>query len=258
MTTRIRGLILFLAIVWSIALAFLLLEQGSQELVDWAFRSGSVAANLGMPRASPEAAAKCAAAMQSSSDSPRRKPDGDAHRQVRATAWKMGYGFGFAVALGDAGMIDEARREESLNGIAAISQALHVPAPSAPPFARSVTAIPDYGQSIEDDASCTAAFLAKKYGADISHVYKLGAVIGFAVVYRIACPECGTLLVPQIGHHAAAAGLPADAWQPFTQLPSQESSIEERKNTAMIVVDQIERAVHALSRSFQSQEMNEP
>jgi hypothetical protein len=246
MTTRIRGLILFLAIVWSIALAFLLLEQGSQELVDWAFRSGSVTADLGMPRASPEAAEKCAAAMQFSNESPRRKPDADAHRQVMVTAWKMGYGFGFAVALGDAGMIDEARREELLNGIAAISQALHVPVPSAAPFARSVTAIPDYGQSIEDDASCTAAFLAKEYGADISHLYKLGAVIGFAVVYRIACPECGTLLVPQIGHHAAAAGLPGDAWQTFTQLPPQESSIEERKKKAMIMVDQIERALHAL------------
>lgn len=38
MKTRMRGLILFLVIVWSIALTFLLLEQGSQEL--WIGPSG--------------------------------------------------------------------------------------------------------------------------------------------------------------------------------------------------------------------------
>jgi hypothetical protein len=241
MMTRIRGLILFLAIVWSIALAFLLLEQGSQELLDWAFRSGTIAADLGMPRASPKAAEKCAAEVHTLNESPRRKPDADALRQDRVTAWKMGYGFGFAVALGDAGMIDEARREELLNGIATISQALHVPAPTAPPLARSITAIPDYGQLIEDDTSCTAAFLTKEYGTDMNHVYKLGAVIGFAVVYRIACPECGVLFAPQIARHAADAGLPSDAWQAFTQRPAQDSSMEERQKKTMGLVVQIEQ-----------------
>ena len=159
----------------------------------------------------------------------------------------VGRGLGFAVALGDAGMIDEARRVELLNGTAAITQALRVPAPRAPPLARSVTAIPDYGQLIEDDTSCTAAFLAKEYGTNTSHVYKLGAVIGFAVVYRIACPECGVLFVPQIGRHATDAGLPSDAWQAFTQLPAQEPSMEERQKKALAMVEQIEPSLHALS-----------
>src|SRR5687768_8302962 len=108
MKARIRGLTLFLAIVWSIALAFLLLEDGSQRLLDWAFRSGSLSADLGMPRASAEAAAKCAAAIQTSAGSERRALDAESLRQVRSIAWKMGYAFGSAVGLGQAGAIDEA------------------------------------------------------------------------------------------------------------------------------------------------------
>jgi hypothetical protein len=247
MMTRMRGLFLFLAIVWSIALAFLLLEHGSQELVDWAFRSGTIAADIGMPRASSEAKGKCAAAMQASTGSPRQQLDTDSLRRIKVMTWKMGYGFGFAVALGDAEMIDQARRDELLNGIAAISQGLHVPSPSAPPLVRSVTAIPDYGQWIEDDPSCTATFLEHRHGARLSHVYRLGTVIGFAAVYRIACPQCGVLFAPQIRHHATEAGLPDEAWQTFTQLPLEEPSVEERKKKTMAMVEQIELSLQTLS-----------
>ena len=241
--SRVRGLILFLAIVWSIALAFLLLENGSQELVDWAFRSGSLSADLGMPKASPEAAAKCAASVQTSTGTEQQAMDANRWRQARLVAWKMGYGLGFAVALGDAGAVDEAQRKESLNGIEPISQTLGVPAPSAPPFARSVTAIPDYGQWIENDASCTAAFLTHRYNPRFGHLYQLGAVIGFAAVYRTVCPQCGVLFVPQIRHHAKEAGLPEEAWKPFTELPPDDPSADERQKKVTVMMEVVERGI---------------
>lgn len=241
--SRVRGLLLFLAIVWSIALVFLLLEHGSQELVDWAFRSGTITADLGMPRASAEAAAKCAAAVRTSTGSEQQALDAESLRQARFIAWKMGYAFGFAVGLGQAGAIDEAQRKKSLTALDPMSQALGVPEPSPPAFARSVTAIPDYGQLVEDDPSCTVAFLNHRYNLRLGHLHQLGAVIGFAVVYRIACPQCGVLFTPQIRHHATEAGLPEEAWQGFTGLPPNDPSTEERQEKIMALVQSLEESI---------------
>lgn len=243
MKTRIRGLLLFLAIVWSIALAFLLLEDSSQELVDWAFRSGTITTELGMPRASAEAAAKCAAEIRASTGFEQQALDNESLRQARAIAWKLGYSFGFAVGLGQAGAIDEAQRKESLKVLPPMSQALGVPAPVPPALASSVTGLPEYGQLIEDDVPCTASFLDKKFGAHIAHVYKLGALTGFALVYRIVCPQCGVLFVPQIGHHAKEAGLPQEAWQPFAQLPTDDPSLEERRKKGMEIAQGLEEFI---------------
>jgi hypothetical protein len=243
MKSRVRGLILFLAIVWSIALVFLLLEHGSQELVDWAFRSGTITADLGMPRASAEAAAKCTAAVRASAGSEQQVLEGESLRQARFIAWKMGYAFGFAIGLGQAGAIDEAQRKESLNALDPMSQSLGVPVPSPPALISSVTGLPEYGQLIEDDWSCTATFLDKRYGARVGHIYKLGALTGFAVVYRIACPQCGVLFTPQIRHHGKEAGLPEEAWQAITELPPDDPSVDERQKKAMALVEQVEQAL---------------
>jgi hypothetical protein len=240
--TRVFGVLLFLAIVWSIALAFLLLENSSQELVDWAFRSGTITAALGMPRASAEAAAKCAAEIRASTESEQQALDDESVRQARAIAWKLGYSFGFAVGLGQAGAIDEAQRKESLKVLPPMSQALGVPAPVPPALASSVTGLPEYGQLIEDDVPCTASFLDKKFGVRIGHIYKLGALTGFALVYRIVCPQCGVLFVPQIGHHAREAGLPQEAWRPFAQLPP-DPSLEERRKKGMEVAQGLEEFI---------------
>ena len=139
--------------------------------------------------------------------------------------------------------MNNTQRSESLTMIGPMSQALRVPAPSPPALTSSVTGLPDYGQSIEDDASCTAAFLAHRYGRPVSHLYKLGALTGFAVVYRIVCPQCGVLFVPQIRHHGKAAGLPEEAWQAFSQLPPEDPATEERQKKAMALVDRIETSI---------------
>jgi hypothetical protein len=240
---HIRGIIRFLAIVWSIALAFMLLEATRFQALDWAFRSGSLSADLGMPRPSADAAARCAALAKTSADAERAALDDEGWRQARFIAWKMGYGFGYAVGLGDAGAIEEAQRGESLKALGPMSQALRVPAPSAPPFARLATAIPDYGQLVEDDQSCTAAFLSRRYDPRLGHLYQAGAVIGFASVYRVLCPQCGALFVSQIRHHASEAGLTNAVWQPFTQPPPEDLAAEERSKKAIGLVERIEEVL---------------
>jgi hypothetical protein len=227
---RLRGLALFVAIVWSIALAFLILDTVTYRLIDWGYRSAIISDEYGMPTPSGEAVATCAAHVQNSTaiSSTAFTP-----QQARLVAWKMGTGFGFAVALERAGAIDAAKRQEAVNEISPLSQVLLVPIPIPPPSGPSAGAIPEYGQFIEDDQACTSAFLAHRYGLPVSHLYKLGGLTGFAVVYRTVCPQCGALFVPQVRHHAKEAGLPEESWRPFTQTPPNDESAEGRQQKAM-------------------------
>jgi hypothetical protein len=221
---------LFVAIVWSLALAFLILDTVTYRLIDWGYRSALISDEYGMPTPSHEAVATCAARVQNSTatSSTVATP-----QQARLVAWKMGTGFGFAVALERAGAIDAAKRQEAVNEIGPLGQMLLVPTPIPPPSGPSAGALPEYGQLVEDDEACTSAFLAHRYGPPVSHLYKLGALTGFAVVYRTICPQCGALFIAQVRHHAKEAGLPAESWGPFTQAPPNDESAEVRQQKAM-------------------------
>lgn len=242
MKRRLGAIGLFVAIVWSISAAFLVLEDASHLLLDWGYRSGAIPDKLAMPTPSPEAAVKCATELQASAKSDQSQLETEMKRQVRFMAWRMGYGFGFAVGLERAGAINQTQRKESLDAIEPMSQALRVPAP-LPPFGSASMALPEYGQLIEDDSACTAAFLDHRYGAQVSHLYKLGALTSFAIVYRIACPQCGALFMPQIRHYGKGTGLLEEAWQPFMQLPPDDASAEIRQQKAMALLQSIEDAI---------------
>jgi hypothetical protein len=242
---RLRGLALFVAVVWLIAVAFLVLDTVTYRLIDWAYRSAIIADEYGMPTPSREAAATCATRVQNSMSvsSTTVTP-----QQARLVAWKMGTGFGFAIALDRAGAIDAVKRQEAVNEIAPLSQLLLVPTPIPPPSGPSAGALPEYGQLIEDDAACTSAFLAHRYGPPVSHLFKLGALTGFAVVYRTVCPQCGALFVPQVRHHAKEAGLPEESWRPFTQTPPSDESAEIRQQKAMAVLQGIDSSLREAAK----------
>jgi hypothetical protein len=234
---RFRSLTLFIAIVWSIALAFLILDTVTYRLIDWGYRSAIISDEYGMPTPSREAVATCAAHVQNSTGA---SSTAVTSQQARLVAWEMGTGFGFAVALERAGAIDGAKRQEAVNEIAPLAQVLNAPTPIPPPSGPSAGAIPEYGQFIEDDQACTSAFLGHRYGLPVSHLYKLGALTGFAVVYHTVCPQCGALFVPQIRHHAKQAGLPEESWRPFTQTPPNDESAEGRRQKAMAALQVID------------------
>lgn len=242
MKRRLASIGLFVAIVWSISVAFIVLEDATHRLLDWGYRSGAIPDKLAMPTPSPEAAAKCATALQASAKSDQGQLETEMKRQVHFMAWRMGYEFGFAVGLERAGFRNQTQRKESLDAIEPMSQALRVPAP-LPPFGSASTALPEYGQLIEDDSACTAAFLDHRHGAQVSHLYKLGALTSFAIVYRIACPQCGALFVPQIRHYGKGTGLPEETWQQFTQFPPDDASAETRQQKAMALLQNMEEVI---------------
>jgi hypothetical protein len=244
--SRVRGPILFIGIVWSIAFTFLLLEHGTYRLIDWGYRSATISDQYGMPTPSPQASAQCESVVDAQANSTtQHQPDPSISRKARLIAWKVGSGFGVAVGLERAGAIDAAQRQESIHAIQPLSQALGVPTPVPPPAGPTTGALPEYGQLVEDDTSCTVALLSHLYGTRVGHIYKLGALTSFAAVYRTVCPQCGALFVSQIRHHGKEAGLSDEASQPFTQIPPSDESAEIRRQKAMAAVQTIEELIKA-------------
>src|SRR3712207_1870720 len=112
-----------------------------------------------MPTPPLRAAAECAATVQGVASSNHPPTDGVVSRNTRFIAWKVGFGFGFAVGLERAGVIDAAQRQQSIQPIQPLSEALGGPIPALPPPGPTARALPEYGQLVEDDVACTAALL---------------------------------------------------------------------------------------------------
>lgn len=241
----LKGAGLFVGIVWSIALAFVALEYATSRFLDWGYNSGTIPDTYALPTPSAEAVAKCAAVVAAPDDGRRPVLEAETFRQHRFMAWKMGFGFGFAVGLERAGAIDQAQLNASLDAIMPLGQALHVPTPVLPASGSAAGAIADFGQRVEDDTACTAVFLAHRYDSSFGHLYKLGALIGFGTVYRTLCVPCGALFVPQIRYHAKDAGLPEHLWHAFTEPPPNGPSTEERQKNAMALVESFEQSFSA-------------
>ena len=213
-----RGL-LFLGVVWSIAGAFLLLQVGLPEIVARVFKAGWIPNELAMPKTSrPDAASTCADI--SSSSSPAETgvgADQAVLQQARYLSWKLGFKLGFAAAVASAGIAEDTQLAKLMEERQPLAEALGVQAPKLPEIEHFATALHEFEVYIEADPQCVSAQLARQISPQHGALYKLGAVIGIAMVYRTAVPEGGAVFVPQIRRYGELTAIPQALWWPMTQ-----------------------------------------
>jgi hypothetical protein len=204
----VRALIFF-AIVWSIAGAFLALHIGMPALFDQAVKAGWIPDSLAIPDAS-KLSAGCTMEEQS-----RIELSDEARRAIRHAAWRMGFELGSVAGLASMGRLDTDRRSQSIEWLTNIARDLNVPAPLLPEIGQSANALHEFEVYVERDAQCIAALLSTMYAENAGSVYKLSAYIGHAASWRIASPDIGALFVPNIRHHAKSAEIPSELLQPL-------------------------------------------
>lgn len=209
--TRTGRALIFVAIVWSIAGAFLALNIGIPALFYKAVHSRWIPDSLVLPNAA-KLSAHCPKENESSV-----KLDDAKLREVRYAAWQMGFELGYVTALANIGRLDVARRSESIEWLPNIARALNVPVPLLPEIGQSANALHEFAVHIETDPQCTAVGLSQHYGENERAIYKLSAYIGHSAASRIAVPEYGALFVPNIRHHAKSANVPEKLLQPLLQ-----------------------------------------
>lgn len=234
--SRAGRALIFLAIVWSIAAAFLALNIGIPALFDQAVESRWIPDSLVLPNAA-KLSAHCP-----SGNEPREKL-GDARlREVRHAAWRMGFEVGSLTGLAGMGRLDVAKLPESFERLKAFAGGLNVPAPVLPEIGQSANALHEFAVHIETDPQCTAATLSQHYGEGERAIYKLSAYIGHSASRRIAFPEISAVLfLSEIRHHAKSANVPERLLQPLLQDSMGGKTAE-----------QIRRAVNRLDEYFRT------
>ncbi|MGA7411915.1 MAG: hypothetical protein WBW33_15660, partial [Bryobacteraceae bacterium] len=208
---RVRRTLIFLAVVWSIGAVFLALEAGMTTLT-WFSSSKSLPADLVLPRQSQAALAHCQEVVKGLPASPQ---NADIGTQAGYLAWRLGYMLGSADATITSGAANRAVVENALRPALQVTSVLGIPPIALPQHARSAYAIREFSVSLEEDTTCVAATLQSRYSARDAALYKFGATVGFASVYRRLAPQLDDVLAPQIRIYGSAAGIPAELYAPL-------------------------------------------
>lgn len=203
-----RGL-LFVGIVWSIAGAFLILHFGQPMLVDPLIQAGLIPPEHAIPRRGP--ATSCTSQGADTLPEAAVKLSDPEKRQIRYASWRLGINLGFAADLSNfrAGEVAPFMKEAET-----LAAALHVPTPVLPKIQHFGSALPEFEVYLESDPQCVATRLMSQYGPSYGYLYKFGAVIGHAALYRA---QGIAPLVPQIQYYGQLAGIPQELWLPMTQ-----------------------------------------
>jgi len=202
-------MLMFLATIWAIGIAFLALDSvfgaGVQALPQW-FPAVSP-----LPTQSEAARVHC---QQVVKDLTARTTD--AGLPAGYLAWRLGYllgvGEGFVIAAAQAD-----RGGEIVRGSQPLSQALSVPDVALPAQGAAAYGLRDFRVFLAEDPQCVAATLESRYSPRHSALFRLGAAIGLAMVWRTIAPDVGPILESEIRLYGAAAQVPPRLLQPLLE-----------------------------------------
>jgi hypothetical protein len=210
----LRGM-LFLAVVWSIASAFLAFQLGTPWLLDKALKAGLIPDELAMPSTvRTDGTAQCAGGAIGASGARTGTPiDPSTLHQAKYLTWRLGRDLGFAVAVSAAA--SEEQIQSLQRGLATLAEAIDVPAPLPPKIQHPPYALHEFEVYIEQDPQCVAVRLTNRYEPSFGYLYKFGAMIGHAIPFRVN--NIGAVFVPQIRRYGQLADIPEALWLPMTQ-----------------------------------------
>ena len=209
LTGRLGRGLRFVAIVWSIAGAFLVLHFGLPELFSRLLMAGWMPVELALPeRGALPVATHCGELHVSPA------PDPAATAQARAGAWKLGQELGFAASMANLGYSRD-KLAPALDSVAARAGALGVPAPQLPEIRSFAYAIVEFGEFVRADPRCVASALERRFGEAAAHQYRFGLLVGYVAPVR--AKQLGVPFPAEIAHYGRLAGVPEPLWRPLTQ-----------------------------------------
>lgn len=237
--TRLARGLLFLGIVWSIAGAFLILQNGLSTLIDQVLLRGWVSPDLAVnSKLREEAARRCAVP-----DAARTAIDAATLQRARTAAYQMGKHFGMAAVARSSGTVQPELLGPILLEVRRQAVALGVPPPELPAIRHMATELGEFTDDLEADRQCTASRLASRYTAAHGEIYRFGTVIGYAMP-SCARDRCAAFGV-HIRRYGQAAGLPEQLWLPMTQRSLADVPGPDAREKAFRVVLELDEHIRA-------------
>jgi hypothetical protein len=203
---RLRGVAIFVAIVWAIAASFIAFDLLAVAVGGWVG-----AFDVGLP-AAVQRSTVCNVADETKTGSP----------DTQAAAWLLGVQAGYLARTaatsedlqGDT--LRTATRQIAADARSAaeqLSARLQVPVPETYVPKNIVNAIVEFGQFVETSPYPTPEALAAAYGRRTCEIYKLGAYSGYSLLVRL--PGTDNPYEVQVRYYARRLNIPDSLWQPI-------------------------------------------
>jgi hypothetical protein len=209
--SRVGRILSFVVITWSIAGAFIVLQEAPAILVDRLAEKGWIPDALLRTSSSP-AKTDCRAEVERAKSSP---TDPAVASQARVLVWLLGFKIGFAAGIrsASAGSSQPVDVDPLLAQSRELSEAMGIEVPRLPGIQHAATALPEYQAFVETDPQCIAAEIGEKYSARQAALYKFALIAGHVSVYRSS--KIGPLFVPELREYGKQAEVPDELWKPL-------------------------------------------
>jgi len=227
MESALQRLIRFLLIVWTITGAFIvlnaaLLRIGQQIVQSWVISLSTIAPIADAAAATPATACNAVVEQQARVYS-NRAMDPRVTDLAAGLAWRMGFEVGvWGAGPIAAGRLTADKAPAFLERAANIAKILQSPMPVLPSVKHSVKAFGEFGEYIEDDPQCVAAYLGRRFSPQHAALFKFGEALGFSTYYRIVIAEGGTAFGSEIARYGTEAELPKALWADYARESKRE------------------------------------
>jgi len=210
--SRLRRLLLFVAIVWGIGTSFVAVEMVAVNGGDLLRSYPAVFGDVALP-SSVTSSTSCVVRADEAGERPAGQDNGDGP----ASAWLLGISLGRDALLRQYAstktqfleQLGEVRRE--------LAQNLGVPPPAVFHVQQVANANIEFVAAVENDPAGTAHRLAVTMSPRACELFKLGALWGYSEMIRPSLPGERAVLAVEIRYHALRAEVPAPLWTPMLE-----------------------------------------
>lgn len=230
--SRAGRVLLFVAIVWSVAGSFIAFEIAALGGMGFLLSKPEFAGNLALSNAARDSKTCTVEAGANGTGG------GHTPAEVRVTAWLMGLNIGRDGIARQSASVDRNTLAEVMKDVETLANTLGVPAPQSFVPRQLADANTEFIRFVETDSNETAKALAHRHSAEACHLFKLGAFWGYATLVRPFLPGERPIFAPEIRHHARGM-LPPELWQPMTEGTKASANAGEISRTDAAVTESL-------------------
>jgi hypothetical protein len=222
--SRVRHVIVFVAIVWGIAATFVAFEVVSLSAVDLVLSHPDFFGDLMLSRTVTESTS-CAAPAGSERPQPSTTIS---EADARVGPWLLGVNLGRDAVFRQYAGSNRQVLEQMAKGRDEFAARLSVPSPAPFTPRQIANANTEFVEFVEEGGAAeTARQLAATHSPRACELFKLGMVWGYSEMVRPLLPGERTVFGMEIRHHATRADVPASLWSPMLQPTAADARRED-------------------------------
>ena len=213
LTSRLKRLLAFVAIVWGVATTFVAFEVVSLRGMDLVFSYPEVFGDIALSQAVTQSTSCVVPAGAEGGQTSATLSASDG----RTGAWLLGLGLGRDAVARQYAEPNSPLLAELAAGSKELAGRLAVPPPSVFTPAQMANANTEFVAFVEQDAGATAHRLAENLSPQACELFKLGAMWGYSEMVRPALAGERAVFAMEIRYHAMRAGVPEPLWNPMLE-----------------------------------------